>query len=301
MAIAQYIKEIGRGARGAKPLSREQAADLFGQILDGEVTDLEIGAFCLAMRVKGETTPEMAGFLDATHARLHRLPASERPAIVLPSYNGARRLPVLTPLLALLLAREGLPVLVHGHATESTRVTAAEVLALLGVPARTHRGRIETGEVAVIGTAQLHAGLARLLDVRRVVGLRNAGHSVVKLMQPVAGPAVVVGSYTHPAFATVMAELFALLGMTALLSRGLEGEVVSDPRRTPQLDGFVRGRPLPLQAQQPGTLPEVPGLPTGTDAEAAADYTRRVLAGELPVPPAIAAQVAHIQELSTHA
>ena len=44
------------------------------------------------------------------------------PLVVLPSYNGARKLPVLTPLLALLLAREGLPVLVHGTATESTRV-----------------------------------------------------------------------------------------------------------------------------------------------------------------------------------
>ena len=113
MGISHYIKEIGRGARGAKPLAREQAADLFGQVLDGNVTDLEIGAFCLAMRIKGETPEEMAGFLDATHARLNLLPASERPLIVLPSYNGARKLPVLTPLLALLLARENLAVLVH--------------------------------------------------------------------------------------------------------------------------------------------------------------------------------------------
>lgn len=300
-SIAHYIKEIGRGARGAKPLAREQAADLFGLILDGEVTDLEIGAFCLAMRVKGETTQEMAGFLDATHARLNKLPASTRPVVVLPSYNGARKLPVLTPLLALLLAREGLPVLLHGHATESSRVLASDVLALLEVPARTHLQRIESGEVAVIGTGLLHAGLARLLDVRRVVGLRNAGHSVVKLMQPVDGPAVVIGSYTHPAFATVMTELFELLGLTALLSRGLEGEVVSDPRRTPQLEGFLRGKPLTLQAQQPGTLPEVPGLPQSLAADVTAEYTRRVLAGDLPVPPAIAAQVAHIQELSTHA
>ena len=36
MGISQYIKEIGRGARGAKPLSREQAADLFGQVLDAQ-------------------------------------------------------------------------------------------------------------------------------------------------------------------------------------------------------------------------------------------------------------------------
>ena len=90
MGISQYIKEIGRGARGAKPLSREQAMDLFGQVLDGAVSDLEIGAFCLAMRIKGETAEEMCGFLDATHQRLALLPATDRPLIVLPCYIGAR-------------------------------------------------------------------------------------------------------------------------------------------------------------------------------------------------------------------
>ena len=298
-SIAHYIKDIGRGARGAKPLAREQAADLFGQVLDGQVTDLEVGAFCLAMRVKGETTQEMAGFLDATHARLARLPASDRPVVVLPSYNGARKLPVLTPLLALLLAREGLPVLVHGSATESSRVLASNVLAALDVPAQAAIKKIANGEVAVVETALLNPGLKRLLDVRRVVGLRNAGHSVVKLMQPVDGPQVIVGSYTHPAFATVMTELFELLGMTALLSRGLEGEVVSDPRRTPQIDGFVRGAPCVLQAQAPGTQAEVPGLPAAIDVETTADYTRRVLAGALPVPEPIAAQVRHIVHLAS--
>lgn len=301
MGISHYLKEIGRGARGAKPLTREQACDLFGQVLDGTVTDLEIGAFCLAMRVKGETTQEMAGFLDATHARLHQLPASDRPVVVLPSYNGARKLPVLTPLLALLLAREGLPVLVHGAATESSRVLASNVLNALDIPPQTAIKKIANGEVAVVETALLHPGLQRLLDVRRVVGLRNAGHSVVKLMQPVDGPAVVVGSYTHPAFGTVMTELFALLGQTALLSRGLEGEVVCDPRRTPQLDGFVRGAQLELQAQEPGTASDVPGLPQDITIEATADYTRRVLAGALPVPDSIATQVRHIVQLSTQA
>ena len=52
MGIGNYIKEIGRGKDGARALSREQATDLLGQILDGQVTDLEIGAFCLAMRIK---------------------------------------------------------------------------------------------------------------------------------------------------------------------------------------------------------------------------------------------------------
>src|SRR4051812_14394454 len=96
--ISQYIREIGRGKQGARPITREQAADLFGQVLDGEVSDLEVGAFCMAMRIKGETPEEMAGFLDAPLPRMQRTPPeSGKPLVVLPSYNGARRLPALTP------------------------------------------------------------------------------------------------------------------------------------------------------------------------------------------------------------
>ena len=105
MGIAGYIKEIGRGRDGARALNRDQAADLMGQVLDGAVTDLEVGAFCLAMRIKGETAQEMAGFLDATRQRLQLVPNEDQHTVVLPSYNGARKLPVLTALLALLLAR----------------------------------------------------------------------------------------------------------------------------------------------------------------------------------------------------
>ncbi len=133
MGISHYIKEIGRGKDGARSLTREQATDLLGQVLDGSVTDLEVGGFCLAMRIKGETPDEMAGFLDAAHARLQRLPDSGLTTVVLPSYNGARKLPVLTPLVALLLARRGVPVLVHGTATEDKRVFASAVFTELGV------------------------------------------------------------------------------------------------------------------------------------------------------------------------
>ncbi|MBU1353783.1 MAG: DNA-binding protein YbiB [Gammaproteobacteria bacterium] len=298
MGISQYIKEIGRGARGAKPLTREQATDLFGQVLDGAVSDLEIGAFCLAMRIKGETAEEMCGFLDATHQRLAKVPACDAPLIVLPSYNGARKLPVLTPLLALLLAREGLPVLLHGMRTEARRVLASDVLLALDVPGLIAPEKIANGIVRHIQTQHLHAGLARLLAVREVVGLRNPGHSVVKLMNPCAGPAVVVTAYTHPEYFEMLQTTFHTLGMSALLSRGLEGEVATDPRRTPRYDGFVHGVHAVLESQQPGTASEVPGLPAEIDVATTAHYTRRVLAGELPIPPAIERQVEHILRLA---
>src|SRR6478609_5230322 len=158
MSIAPYLKEIGRGKQGARSLDRERAADLFGQVLDGAVSDLEIGAFCMAMRIKGETPEEMAGFLDATQARLQRVPASHVPTVVLPSYNGARRLPVLTPLLALLLAQRGVPVLVHGTSTESSRVFISEVLGALGIAAQAEVAAIAPGTAAYVPTEVLHPG-----------------------------------------------------------------------------------------------------------------------------------------------
>jgi anthranilate phosphoribosyltransferase len=293
MGIGHYIKDIGRGKDGARALGRAQAADLMGQVLDQQISDLELGAFCIAMRIKGETPEEMAGFLDATHARLNKVQTGHAPTVVLPSYNGARKLPVLTPLLALLLAREGVAVVVHGSATEDKRVSSQAVFSHLGIEALTHVAPAAAGQVQFIPTGVLHAGLDRLLAVRRVVGLRNPGHSLVKLMNPCDGAALVVSSYTHPEYLQSMSATFALTGQHALLLRGTEGEPVADARRTPAMDVFKDGQTLRVQEQQEGSLAKMPELP-GTDAAATAVYIEHVLQNLLPVPAPIALQVQHI-------
>ena len=291
MGISHYIKTIGRGKDGARALDRTQAADLMGQVLDGRVSELELGAFCLAMRIKGETPEEMAGFLDATHARLNKITTGGAPTVVLPSYNGARKLPVLTPLLALLLAREGVAVVVHGSVTEDKRVPAEAVLAELGIA--TSASSALAGQVVCVPTATLHPGLERLLSVRRVVGLRNSGHSLVKLMNPCDGPALVVGSYTHPEYLHAMSGTFALTGQHALLLRGTEGECVADARRTPAMDVFKDGQTRRVQDQREGSLEQLPDMPA-TDAASTAAYIRQVLRDERAVPEPIALQVQHI-------
>jgi anthranilate phosphoribosyltransferase len=265
MPIAKYIKEIGRGKDGARPLGREQAADLLGQVLDGQVTDLEIGAFCLAMRIKGETPEEMAGFLDAVHQRLSHIPAGSNGTVtvVLPSYNGARKLPLLT----------------------------------LDIPAQAAIKSIAYGEVAFVPTELLCPALKRLLDVRRLVGLRNPAHSLVKIMNPCQGKALIVSSYTHPEYAVSMAQTFELTRANALLLRGTEGEVVADARRMPQMDGFINGQRQLLQEAQAGTLATLPDLPKIPDAASTAAYIQAVIAGSEPVPRSIAMQVEHILRL----
>ena len=295
MGIAAYIKEIGRGHEGARSLDTERAQELMAQVLDGKVTDLEIGAFALAMRIKGETPEELAGFMDAVvpcTLPLH----SPTPAVVLPSYNGARKLPNFTPLLAMLLAREGVPTLVHGPLRDPARVTSAEVFSALGLPpvasADEAHARWAAGQPVFMAVDVLHPSLAALLALRSVLGVRNSGHTLAKLLPGVPG-AVRVVNHTHPEYATSLADFLACTGATALLLRGTEGEPVADARRLPALKCFVAGQlseALSVPAQG-GTLVPMPALPGGIDAAGTARTIRAMLDGALPVPAPIARQV----------
>ena len=311
MGIGKYIKEIGRGKDGARALTRDQAADLMGQVLDGTVSDLEIGGFCLAMRIKGETHDEMAGFLDAVHARLSKVSAQGL-VVVIPTYNGARRLPVLTALLAALLARHGAQagfgVVVHGCATEDTRITTQSVFEALNLKQIYAKVHINTAQPAIINIAYgslhyiptqvLSPALQRLLDVRRSVGLRNSAHSLVKLMNPTSSAqALLITSYTHPEYLHSMTATLQLTGAHAMLVRGTEGEAVADARRAPQMDGFVQGVHTQLHQPQPGSITTVPDLPKAIDADSTAHFIHEVLLGSKPVPAAIALQVEHILHL----
>ena len=172
MSIAPYIKEIGRGKEGARSLTAEQAHELMSQVLDGQASDLEIGAFAIAMRIKGESIEELAGFLRSVHERCIPLHPTQ-PSLVLPSYNGARKLPNLTALLALLLAQEGVPVLVHGPEHDPGRVTTAEIFHTLGLPIAQDSADIHAAwarrEPVFIRTEALCPPLARLLDAARGV------------------------------------------------------------------------------------------------------------------------------------
>ncbi|MDH5858102.1 DNA-binding protein YbiB [Lampropedia aestuarii] len=296
MSISHYIKEIGRGKHGARALSREQAQDLFGQVLDRSVTDLEIGAFCLAMRIKAETTEEMLGFLDATRQRTHLIGASDggRATVVIPSYNGARKAPALTPLLALLLVRAGCRVVVHGVSEDPARTTSAQVLAALGIGALTDVTQVKDDVLNYLPIEVLSPALAQLLAVRRVVGLRNSAHSLVKLMNPCAGPALVIGSYTHAEYLVSMDAVYLAAGADALLLRGIDGEAVADGRRFQHIDAYHAGEKHNLQLAQTGPISALPDWPADLGAAATAAYIQQVLSGTQPVPAPIAAQVGHV-------
>jgi anthranilate phosphoribosyltransferase len=306
MSIAAYIKVIGRGKDGARPLDTDQARDLLDQVLDGQVTDLEIGAFALAMRIKGETVEELDGFVQSTLARCMPLPAPPTGGVVvLPSYNGARKLPNLTALLACHLARAGTAVLVHGPARDPARVTTAEVFQALGLPLATSADEVtqawQAQRPAFIDIATLCPPLARLLDVRWTIGLRNPGHTVAKLLSPwpTDVPTVRVVNHTHPEYAHSLTGYLGHTHATALLMRGTEGEPVADARRQPRFEVFIRGERSAQFSRAPveGVLTELPALPESRDAAATAAYIQAALRGDSPLPGAIATQAQCLQQV----
>jgi anthranilate phosphoribosyltransferase len=297
---ARFIKEIGRGKNGARSMTRIDARALYRAMLEGRVSDLELGGILFSMRIKGESVDEIAGFLDAAEASFVPLaaPAGEFAPIIIPSYNGARKMANLTALLALLLARAGAPVLVHGVTSDPGRITTAEVLAALGVPASPDHAQAEAamarGEVAFLPIASLAPRLAHMLSLRRVLGVRNSTHTLVKIMQPFAGPALRLVSYTHPEYLEMLGEYFLTASPPgrgdAFLMRGTEGETVANANKAQQIDWF-HGVERTVLVEKQLLVEELPHLPAERDAATTAAWIAAVLRGEVPVPPSIAEQV----------
>ncbi len=311
LPIADYLRVIGRGKDGARALSREQACDLMTRLLGGQLSDLQKGGFALAMRIKGESPGELAGFMDAVRANESPFAtecgaacatAGNGPVVVLPTYNGARKLPNLTPLLAFLLARENVPVLVHGITEDPARTTSAAIFDALDVPEVKNATRVVDRWAnrlpAFVSLQTLNPALAGLLNLRRELGVRNPGHTMAKLIAPWPGVLRVI-NHTHPEYSGSLSAFLELTQATALLLRGTEGEPVADARRLPALKCFVNGQAddaLSVE-QQTGSLKRLPELPAEIDATTTASLIRSMLAGELPVPDPIAEQVKCLVDL----
>jgi len=298
---ARFIKEIGRGVKGARSMSREDAAQLYGAMLENRVSDLELGGILLAMRIKGESVEELAGFMDAAERSFAPLPspAGEYAPVLIPSYNGARKLANLTPLLALLLAREGVPTLVHGVRNDPGRVTTAEILGEMGLAEAGSSAELQDAfaarRPAFMPIETLAPALAHQLSLRRILGVRNSTHTVVKILQPFEGPALRLVSYTHPEYLETLGEYFTTAAPhergDAFLMRGTEGETVANPHRAQQIDWFHAGtRTLLVERDAP--TDDLSAVPEARDAAATASWIAAALRGEVPVPRSILNQVA---------
>ncbi|MGD9424211.1 DNA-binding protein YbiB [Pantoea sp. NSTU24] len=297
MELNKIIKEVGRGKNHARDIDADTAVALYSAMLAGEVPDLELGAILIALRIKGEGEAEMRGFYQAMQAQMMSLRAPEnRPMpIVIPSYNGARRQGNLTPLLALLLAKLGFPVLVHGVSDDATRITSEAVFAALGIApvttAEAAQAKLEQG-LAFITIDHLCPPMAKQLSLRWRMGVRNSAHTLAKLATPFAERAALrLSSVSHPEYVPRVAKFFSDIDAPALLLNGTEGEVYANPLRCPAIS-MIQGAGAEAEVwveRQPEMAVE---LPADKTAAVTARWIEEVLNQQRPVPASLRLQLA---------
>jgi anthranilate phosphoribosyltransferase len=296
VSYATYLKALAQAGNDGRDLAPDDAAGLFGAMLDGGVPELELGALLLALHLKGESPSELLGGYLALCERVHRLepPAGEVRTVVIGTYGGARRHPNLTPLVALLLRRMGVPVLVHGGLEGRGAVASAYILRELGVLPRgtlgQAQGALDRERIAFVPTAVLAPGLASLLALRSRLGVRSTAHLLAPLIDPLPGASVRLVGARGPGELALLRELFLATGEAAIVLLGTDGEPFADPRRRPRIERFADGVAQPLFDEEHAPVDAAP--PETLEARATAAYIRKVLEGGAPLPLPIANELA---------
>jgi anthranilate phosphoribosyltransferase len=273
MSVAALIKHVGRGARLAKELGREDARTMMRAIATGAADAYQTGAFLLAMRMKSETAAELAGFVEALR-EVARFEAAADVDVDLHADGRAGR-PSVTLAAACVAAAAGVRVLVRGwFRSPFARNDLGAAFARLGVdPARgaaAARRGLEAG-VGVLDLDDYGPRVAELLALRERLGVRTCINSAVKLLDPTGARRVLVGIFHSPYHAPIFGA--------ARLVGAERAAVVQAPGGVPELapDKPTRvtvgdGGPLAL-----GGGGAAPG--TADSPEALADLLEAVLEG----------------------
>lgn len=241
--FAQFVRILGKGKRGARNLTREEAREAMGMLLDGKAEDTQLGAFLMLLRHKEESAEEMAGFAEAVRERL------QAPVIAVdldwPSYAGKKRHLPWFLLAAKALANSGVRILLHGGGAHTAgRLYSEQVIELLQIPLCRSWGEVEHAlleqQLAFIPLGDWMPQLQRMIDLRNILGLRSPIHSLTRILNPLAARCG-LQSIFHPGYQAVHREASQLLGDTALVIKGDGGEVEINPDATSHLYGTANG------------------------------------------------------------
>jgi len=276
------IKAVGTGPRGSRALTFEEARRATAGLLGGEVSPVQAGAFLVAMRIKGESPPELAGIAqalrDAARTVAPDRPSGTRPIVACAgAYDGISEAPHLSLAAAVLAAAAGARVVVHCGSTIGPKrgTTPADVLVALGGPLRPEPAEslamLERSDVALVHAGAAIPGWDALAGVRDEIGLRGPLHTAEKLVDHLGATCFVVG-HTHSSYRERILGALDLLGaQRAVAVRGMEGT-----------DILRAARPSAADGAGPLEIPESPGslLRGDADPQLSAELTRAIAAGE---------------------
>lgn len=267
-------------------LSQEDAAAFMRDVMSGELSGVRLAAALAALRVRGETPGEIAGFAQAMRENAVQVRVQPRDVlldVVGTGGDGAHTFNISTTT-AFVLAGAGVPVAKHGNRAASSRSGSADVLEALGVnldaPPEVVVDAIDTLGVGFMFARNYHPALRHAAAVRSDLAARTVFNILGPLSNPAGATHLVVGVFS-PGLTRVMAEVLRLLGAkgaTVVNGDGLDEFTVSGVNTVSGLrDGVVVDRTLHPEEVGVGLHPRE-AIVGGTPAENA-EITRALLTG----------------------
>jgi anthranilate phosphoribosyltransferase len=302
MILRDLMRILGSARRDGRNLTSDEAFRAFEMICSGGQSEIQIGAFLIALRWKGVSVEEVTAFARA--ARAHAtIPCRGMTELVCvcPPHDGIDNLPPLDVAAGLAAAGAGAHILIISDRCVPPKrgLTAASVLESLGLGMTWDPSEAEDwvsrARFAAVSASGLLPALMGLRRVRGEIGVRTPLSTVEKLIAP-EGASILIGAQGGPVLGTAVEVLQSLGHPRAIAVQGGEGSVVPHLRKRTRGIEFTGTHQVPLSVE-PGDFglncdsePDLPmfgppedGYGTGDNpslVQATGDITRAVLAGE---------------------
>jgi len=222
--LLSYLKKLVAGEN----LTRDEAAHAMHCVMSGEATEAQIAGLLVALRVRGETAEELAGFAQAMRQRAVKVPVGATGVVdtcgtggdVHDTFN-------ISTAAAFVAAAAGVPVAKHGNRSVTSRCGSADVLEALGVPLELSPEQVgqcidEVG-IGFLFAPALHPAMRHAAPVRRQLGLRTVFNLLGPLTNPAEARRQVLGVFA-PEWVRPVAEALLELGTPhAMVVHGLAG------------------------------------------------------------------------------
>lgn len=207
-------------------LTRDQARWAMEQIMSGESSEAQVGAFMMALRSKGESVEELAGLVDVMLERSVILSTGSDGVDIVGTGGDLFGTVNVSSMAAILTAAAGIPVMKHGSRSASGKTGSSEMLEVLGVRLDLSPERVAEvfGEVGLtfFFAPVFHPAMRHVAPIRKALGVPTTFNFLGPLANPAQPIATSLG-VSNEQIAPLMAAEMASRGRTALVFRGSDG------------------------------------------------------------------------------
>ena len=257
------IREAINSVVSGQSLSMEDAATVMEEIMEGEATPAQLGAFLTALSLKGETPEEIAGMARVMREKALRVNVAGPLVDTCGTGGDGKNSFNISTAAAFVAAGAGLKVAKHGNRAASGSCGSADVLEALGVkidlPPEGVEQCIDQVGMGFMFAPVFHPSMRHAAPVRREIGIRTVFNILGPLTNPAGAQSQLIG-VAHAQLGKQMAEVLRLLGARrAIVAHGQDGldELT--------LDGETQGwEVVGGQVRAWATSPEGAGLPSAS-------------------------------------